>query len=157
MRLVGKNLVAAFACGHKRNKNLRQGFGGANGKRIVGVREPVRAFPLAFPGRAVVQRTEIVISAKETRHLPYLDGELGAGLGVNVEKPGCRCQSVVGEGNERFRLAGTGCAEQKRVRQDVLGLEPQFPLVLKPVSKKEDAFGRCESVSAGERIALVRA
>mgnify|MGYP006976862495 CR=1 FL=1 len=115
LRLVRENGIGPIRRGHEGNKELRQGFRRAERERVVGVGKAAGAFPLHFSACAVVQHAKIIVTPQKTRHLPYLHGQLGRGFGVDVEQAGRCCQRVVGQGNERFRLAGAGRAEQKRV------------------------------------------
>ena len=157
LRLVGKDGIGPVRRGHEGNKKLRQGFRRAERERVVGVGKAAGRLALDLAACAVVQHAKIIITPQKTRHLPYLHRQLGRGFGVDVEQPAGRCQRVVGQGNERFRFAGAGRSEKQAMGQNILGLEPQFPLVLKPVAEEENAFRFGKTASARERIAPVRA
>lgn len=105
LRLVGKNGIGPVRSGHEGNKELGQSLGAPEGKRVVRIGKTARGFALDLAGSAVVQHAKVIVPAKETGHLPYLHRQLGAGFGVDVEQHRCCCQGIVGEGNQRFRLA----------------------------------------------------
>ena len=156
LRLVGKDGIGPVRRGHEGNKKLRQGFRRAERERVVGVGKAAGRLALDLAACAVVQHAKIIITPQKTRHLPYLHRQLGRGVGGDVEQPAGRCQRVVGQGNERFRFAGAGRSEKQAMGQNILGLEPQFPLVLKPVAEKEDALRSGKTASSGQGIAFVR-